>query len=130
MPGCAGILRLPETFGRSSENYFRMIRILFQHARTARRKRDSLSLAEEIAAARALVNAGAGAQVHGRWLVRINDQREDVRIIDDAIFDLVPVVSTVFGFPREMPRAGIDDIWILGIDRKRFDVLNVLMTFG
>ena len=64
VPGRAGVLRLPQAFGGAGKDHFRMLRILFQHARAARGERDSLGLVEEIAAVGALVDAGASAQIH------------------------------------------------------------------
>ena len=71
---------------------------------------------EEIAAVDALVNTGAGAQVDRRGLLRINDQRENIGIVDDSVLNLMPVVSAILGLPGKMPCAGINHIRILRID--------------
>src|SRR5882757_11332816 len=56
---------------------------------------------------------------------RIDDDREHIRVVDDALFDTVPSHAAVGRLPRQMPGSGIDDLWIGGIDRDRFHLVDL-----
>ena len=113
-----------KTLGGTGVNDGRIARILLEHAGASRGEGNALDLLELIAAADALINAGAGAGENFRRIGRADDDRENVGIVDHAFIDVLPVGAAVAGLPRQVPGSGIDHVRIFGIDRDGFDVLD------
>ena len=92
-----------------------------QDAGAPGREWNSLDLVEESSTVFTFVNSGAGAQIDVHCVARIDDDREDIRVVYDAIFHSRPALASVYCLPGQVPGSG----GILRIDGERLDVLDL-----
>src|SRR5262249_42455796 len=85
---------------------------------------------KEVTGILALVNAGTGAGIDHVGTRGVDDDGKDVRVVDDAVLDVVPALAAIAGLPRQVPRARIDYVRICRIDRDGFNVLDLSAGFG
>jgi len=76
--------------------------------RAPQRGRDAFEFRPGGAACLGAVDAAAGAQQHPLRLVRIDVNREHVRVVDHALVDRLPAFAFVGRLPGQMRRAGVD----------------------
>jgi hypothetical protein len=55
----------------------------------------------------------------------VDDDRKHVGVVDHALINMLPVGAAVGSLPGQVPGSGIDGVGILGIDRDRFNILDV-----
>src|ERR1051326_1523137 len=96
--------------------------MLKNSARASRLRRNTLNLVPVIAGVCGFVNPTAGRRDDVTRISRIEVDRKNVRVINDAVLDDPPRLSTVGGFVRQVPGARVNDICPTWIDGERFDV--------
>src|SRR5215510_4879491 len=88
--GIAAFIRAPETFSGAGENHAGHRRMLQDGARAARLRRNTLDLAPALTRGLAFVDAAARRSNYVIGIVRIDINREDVGVVDDAVLDRLP----------------------------------------
>ena len=107
-----------------------MAGVLLEHAGAAGGEGHALDLVKELGRALALVDAGAGAEIDDRGIVRVDDDGEDVGVVDQALLDAVPGLAPVLGLPGQVPGAGVNDVGVARVDGHRLDVLDLGVMLG
>src|ERR1700693_1850926 len=71
------------------------------------------------------INPAASRRYYVVGVPRVDVDGEDVRIVDDALVDDSPVLSTVCALIRKMPSAGVNHVRASRIDGQRLYVNQV-----
>jgi len=98
-----------------------MIGVLHEDEGAPRVGGNALDLVKQLAGILALVDAAACAKEDRPGPDGIDDDRKDVGVFNDALFDVLPVLAAVRGLPGQMPGSGIDDVRVRRVDGKRLD---------
>ncbi len=130
VPLCSRVGRLVQTFSRPGKDDLQMRRILIQLPCSPCRGRDALHFREVRTRIGAFINARTCACVDDLRVLRVYDDRKDVRIINDAFFNIAPGRAAVGGLPWQMPRSGIDHVRVSRIDRDRLHLFDFGTALG
>ena len=131
-PVLACIIGAIQALRRPREHCVQVVGVLHQHPGPPRRRRNALGFihanpARELhPAVHALVDPRARAQVHHQRLLRVHQDREDVRVLDDPILDARPTLPAVRRLPRQVPCARVDGIGVRRVHRQRLDLVDLL----
>ncbi len=56
---------------------------------------------------------------------RIDDDRKHIRVLDNPILDIFPVLPTISRLPRQMPRSCINNLRVIRVDRQRLNLVDL-----
>src|SRR5207248_8905049 len=121
---------LPKTFGGPGIYSLWVRGVLHENASAARRERHPLNFMELFTRVHASVDAGARACIHVRRALRIDDDREDIGIVDDALVHVCPGFTAVGGLPGKMPGPGVNNIRIQRVDGYGLKILQIRVMVG
>src|SRR6202011_6107410 len=112
-----GIIRSKQSLCRPCVDRLQMVGVLHQHSCTPSGRWNPMDLLESLATVLALVDPRAGTGVDHTRLLRIDDDREDIRVLDHTVLNVVPMFAAIGRLPRQMPRSSIDNLRVVWVDR-------------
>src|SRR5690348_11269902 len=128
--GSAVFIGTPETFRGAGENDSGHRWMLQDRARASRLRRNTLHLAPAITSVLTLVDTTASRGNDVVRVARIDVDGEDVGVVDDAVLDGRPRLSTVHRFIRQIECAGVNRVGCAWIYRERLDVNQSLSALS
>jgi len=78
-------------------------------------------------AVHAVINAGAGGGVDVFRIGGIDDDAHDVGVVNHAFLNGEPVFAAVGGFPGEMIGAGVNCVFIFGVEGYGVEVAKIFV---